>query len=103
MPALVVTNRAAGIAGRKHAIGAYGLGDGGVLQAPTDIPAGARYEGRVMNMIRPIAAPAESGPLRAFLGVTRSLTGRRWVDRLDGAGAMAALAVAQQHDIPDIV
>jgi single-stranded-DNA-specific exonuclease len=42
-------------------------------------------------------------PERAFLGVERSLTGRRWIDRLDAAGTQAALAIAQRHEIPDIV
>jgi single-stranded-DNA-specific exonuclease len=42
-------------------------------------------------------------PERAFLGVERSLTGRRWIDRLDAAGTQAALAIAQRHVIPDIV
>jgi single-stranded-DNA-specific exonuclease len=40
---------------------------------------------------------------RAFLGVERSLTGRRWVERLDQAGTNAALAIAQQLGVPDIV
>ncbi|MEO8668365.1 MAG: single-stranded-DNA-specific exonuclease RecJ [Bauldia sp.] len=40
---------------------------------------------------------------RTFLGVERSLSGRRWIDRLDDAGAFGALAMAQRHDIPDIV
>ncbi len=40
---------------------------------------------------------------RAFLGVERSLTGRRWIERLDGAGARTAQAIAQRHGIPDIV
>src|SRR5262249_21301949 len=59
-----------------------------------------------MNMIRPVPpfAPLPvPEPHRAFIGVTRSLTGRRWVDRLDAAGALAALAIAQRHEIPDIV
>lgn len=42
-------------------------------------------------------------PARPFLGVERSLTGRRWIDRLDAAGTQAALAIAQRHAIPDIV
>src|SRR5665213_4573563 len=40
---------------------------------------------------------------RAFLGVERSLTGRRWVERLDPAGTAAALAIAQRLEVPDIV
>ncbi len=46
-------------------------------------------------------ASAPSG--RAFLGVERSFTGRRWVERLDQAGTIAALAIAQQQGVPDIV
>ncbi len=34
-----------------------------------------------------------------FLGVARSVTGRRWQDRLDDAAARGALAMAQQHGI----
>jgi single-stranded-DNA-specific exonuclease len=56
-----------------------------------------------MNVIRSIAAAADPVPYRVFLGVARSLTGRRWVDRLDSAGANTALAIAQRHGIPDIV
>jgi single-stranded-DNA-specific exonuclease len=40
---------------------------------------------------------------RAFLGVEKSLTGRRWADRLDHIGSANALAMAQRHEIPDIV
>lgn len=38
-----------------------------------------------------------------FLSVTRSLTGRRWQDRLDGAGQREALAIAQAHGLPEIL
>jgi single-stranded-DNA-specific exonuclease len=48
--------------------------------------------------------PTESGGgRRAFLGVERSLTGRHWSERLDLAGSNAALAMAQRHQIPDVV
>jgi single-stranded-DNA-specific exonuclease len=40
---------------------------------------------------------------RRFLGVERSLTGRHWAKRLDTAGTGVALAIAQKHDVPDIV
>ncbi|MBN2203988.1 MAG: single-stranded-DNA-specific exonuclease RecJ, partial [Thermoleophilia bacterium] len=40
---------------------------------------------------------------RAVLGVERSATGRRWVERLDHAGHQAALAIAQRHDVPDLM
>jgi single-stranded-DNA-specific exonuclease len=56
-----------------------------------------------MNLIRPISAPAAAGEHRPFLGVTRSLAGRRWIDRLDAGGTNRALAIAQRHGIPDIV
>jgi single-stranded-DNA-specific exonuclease len=40
---------------------------------------------------------------RAVLGVERSATGRRWSDRLGGAAAERALAIAQRHGVPDLV
>ncbi len=40
---------------------------------------------------------------RTFLNVERSLTGRRWIERLSVEGATAALAIAQRNGIPDIV
>lgn len=43
----------------------------------------------------------ERGERAAFLGVERSLTGRRWAARL--ADERAALAIAQRHSLPDAV
>lgn len=40
---------------------------------------------------------------RTVLGVAQSAGGRRWVDRLDRAAHQAALAIAQQHDVPEIL
>lgn len=40
---------------------------------------------------------------RAFLGVDKSFTGRPWVDRLDEEGRARALAIVQDHGVPDIV
>jgi single-stranded-DNA-specific exonuclease len=40
---------------------------------------------------------------RPFLDVTRSLSGRRWVDRLDEAGTRMAQAIAQRFDLPELV
>src|SRR2546430_14718006 len=37
----------------------------------------------------------------AFLGVERSLTGRRWAERL--ADERMALAIAQRHGLPDAI
>src|SRR5438105_1345152 len=40
---------------------------------------------------------------RVFLNVERSATGRIWRDRLDGRGAARALAIAQRHDVPELL
>ncbi|CAH1660091.1 Single-stranded-DNA-specific exonuclease recJ [Hyphomicrobiales bacterium] len=40
---------------------------------------------------------------RPFLGVAHSALGQTWRDRLDDAGAAAALAMVQSHGLPDIV
>src|SRR5215210_191534 len=42
-------------------------------------------------------------PRRAFLGVEQSACGRIWRDRLDEAGAARALAIAQRHNIPELL
>src|SRR5579871_4697135 len=47
------------------------------------------------------ALPSELPP--AFLGVTHSLTGKFWRDRLDGRGAARALAIAQRHQLPEML
>ena len=39
----------------------------------------------------------------AFLGVEESVSGRRWVDRLDPARANVALAMSQQHGLDELV
>jgi single-stranded-DNA-specific exonuclease len=40
---------------------------------------------------------------RAFLGVERSVSGNRWVARLDQAGQNRALAMAQTQGMPDLI
>jgi single-stranded-DNA-specific exonuclease len=40
---------------------------------------------------------------RAFLGVERSVSGNRWISRLDQAGQNKALAIAQTHGLPDLI
>jgi len=40
---------------------------------------------------------------RAFLGVEHSVSGNRWVSRLDQAGQNRALAIAQTHGLPDLI
>ena len=47
------------------------------------------------------ALPAEAPP--AFLGVTHSLTGKLWRDRLDTRGAARALAIAQRYQLPEML
>lgn len=47
------------------------------------------------------AIPIEQPP--AFLGVTRSATGRVWRDRLDPRGAARALAIAQRYQLPEML
>jgi single-stranded-DNA-specific exonuclease len=47
------------------------------------------------------ALPAEA-PL-AFLGVSYSATGKLWRDRLDARGAARALAIAQRHNLPEML
>jgi single-stranded-DNA-specific exonuclease len=39
----------------------------------------------------------------AFLGVANSATGRLWRDRLDARGAARALAIAQRHQLPEML
>src|SRR6185312_16875775 len=45
--------------------------------------------------------PIESQP--AFLGVQHSLTGKLWRDRLDTRGAARSLAIAQCHQLPEML
>ncbi len=40
---------------------------------------------------------------RLFLGVERSVCGRSWRDRLDERGSARALAMAQRHQIPELL
>ena len=48
-----------------------------------------------------IALPATT--TRSFLGVSCSVTGRAWRDRLDERGAARALAIAQRHDFSELL
>ena len=47
-----------------------------------------------------LAFPATDG---LFLGVESSATGRAWRDRLDARGSARALAIAQRHDLPELL
>ena len=40
---------------------------------------------------------------RAFLGVERSVSGQRWVSRLDQAGLNRALAMSQHYGMPELI
>src|SRR2546421_9925341 len=47
------------------------------------------------------ALPVELPP--AFLGVSRSVTGKLWRDRLDARGAARALAIVQRYQLPEML
>jgi len=49
----------------------------------------------------PMPFPAETPP--AFLGVSRSVTGCLWRDRLDLRGTNRALAIAQRYSMPEML
>jgi single-stranded-DNA-specific exonuclease len=51
-----------------------------------------------------IALPVPTSPARRlFLGVERSARGRAWRDRLDERATARALAMAQRHDVPELL
>src|SRR2546430_10727636 len=47
------------------------------------------------------ALPVELPP--AFLGVSRSATGKLWRDRLDARGAARALAITPRYQLPEML
>ncbi len=53
-------------------------------------------------MTPPASALPVEAPL-AFLGVNYSATGKLWRDRLDARGAARALAIAQRHNLPEML
>ena len=53
-------------------------------------------------MTPPVTALPVETP-HAFLGVARSATGKLWRDRLDARGAAQALAIAQRHQLPEML
>src|SRR6478735_3962320 len=53
-----------------------------------------------------MALPASALPVEvqpAFLGVSRSATGKLWRDRLDARGAARALAITQRYQLPEML
>jgi len=52
-------------------------------------------------MTPPTIIPQETPS--AFLGVSRSATGRLWRDRLDARGAAQALAIVQRYQLPEML
>ena len=46
---------------------------------------------------------AAKTPTRLFLGVERSVCGRAWRDRLDERATARALAIAQRHNVPELL
>jgi single-stranded-DNA-specific exonuclease len=51
----------------------------------------------------PFSSNALPSDAPAFLGVTRSLTGKLWRERLDGRGAARALAISQRYNLPELL
>jgi single-stranded-DNA-specific exonuclease len=58
-----------------------------------------------MNLrMSPALAYTVTGPApRTFLGIESSLTGKRWAERLTIEATANALAMAQRHEVPDII
>ena len=54
------------------------------------------------SMTLALAIPPKT-PARAFLGVEQSASGRAWRDRLDERASARALAMAQRHDLPELL
>lgn len=50
-----------------------------------------------------LASRQRTPPSTTFLGVERSVTGRRWRDRLSADQVRLATAIAQQHDLPELL
>jgi single-stranded-DNA-specific exonuclease len=50
-----------------------------------------------------ISSVPQISPRRLFLGVEDSACGRAWRDRLDQRGSARALAIAQQHGVPELL
>jgi single-stranded-DNA-specific exonuclease len=53
-------------------------------------------------MTLPVSALPVETP-QAFLGVTRSVIGKRWRDRLDPRGQARALAITQRYQLPEML
>jgi single-stranded-DNA-specific exonuclease len=49
------------------------------------------------------SARTASGDDGAFLGISASARGNRWVERLDAAGSNRAMAIAQRHGLPELL
>ena len=48
-------------------------------------------------------AALPKAPTRLFLDVEHSACGRAWRDRLDERGTARALAIAQRHNVPELL
>jgi single-stranded-DNA-specific exonuclease len=56
-----------------------------------------------MTALRKVRAPAEMPDETAFLGVVRSAKGYRWRETLEAARANEAIAISQQHGLPELL
>ena len=56
----------------------------------------------IASSLSQTTSPVDPVP-RAFLNVEHSVSGQRWVSRLDQAAQNRALAISQIHGIPELV
>lgn len=54
-------------------------------------------------MLARFSEAAGEAAVRPMLGVSRSVTGRRWLARLDDRGTAEATAISQRHGLPDVM
>jgi single-stranded-DNA-specific exonuclease len=56
-----------------------------------------------MGAVRKLIPAEAEGPREAYLGVTASARGLAWRERIDAAGAQAAIAISQRHGLPELL
>ncbi len=54
------------------------------------------------NLEEALSRHAAAG-VRSFLGVEKSINGRRWIERLDRPQSLVALDIAQRHELPELL
>ncbi len=56
-----------------------------------------------MGALRKLKPALSNGERAAFLGVTQSVRGLQWRERIDPADLNLAMAISQQHDLPELL